>query len=67
MDVTVAQLWVCSKCGMVSHLEGTVQPHNSIHGFCGAATHNHTSTGVPFDQQFKHSLKLTPVVVPYGR
>lgn len=50
--ITTATIWVCGKCGTVSHLDGTVQPDKTIHGYCP-------------NESGKHSLKPVLVMVPW--
>jgi hypothetical protein len=50
VSVTTATVLVCSKCGVVSHLDGGTQ---TIYNFC------------PIDSN-RHTLKPVLVVVPYA-
>jgi hypothetical protein len=54
MSVTTATVWVCSKCGLPSHLDGGSIPSSVLHGICSASSYG------------PHVLKPVLVVVPYA-
>jgi hypothetical protein len=57
MSVTTTTIWVCSKCGAVSHIDGGSQPSWVTMGICGIASPNGNDS---------HTLKPVLVVVPYA-
>lgn len=58
--ITTATIWVCSNCGVVSHVDGGNEPSYVTHGYCRSYP---TSEPNPLR---RHTLKPVLVVVPYA-